>query len=233
MLNLTGRKWQWLSVAASLCVWASAYAQVIPGINYQGVARDLSGNPRASQAISIRISIMNGSSIGPIEYSENHDLATNQFGLFNLVIGQGSSQFGIFESIDWSNTNKWLQVEMDSKGGSNFQLIGAQQLLSVPFAYFAAHASQNITAGEGLEIQNNTVINTAPDKLISLTAEGSIEIEGQYPSFNLIGSDSVNDADPDPANETISGIAVGSGNILKITEAGIDHEVDLNGVVQP
>jgi len=119
---------------------------------------------------------------------------------------------------------------MDAQGGSAFQLVGSQQLLSVPFAYYAAQTGQNLQPGEGLEITDNTLINTAPDQPITLTGEGSIQVTGEYPDFTLIGSDSVTDADSDPANESISALSLGTDNILRITEGGVTKEVDLTSL---
>jgi len=203
-----------------------ALGQTIPGINYQGVARNLDGSPRANQAISIRISILSNSSSGSVEYSETHELATNQFGLFSLVIGKGASQVNSFAGINWSNTSKWLQVEMDDQGGSNFQVIGTQQLLGVPFALYAQEAGANLTAGDGIEIANNQIINKAPDQPVTLIGVGATTISGTYPAFTV----NTQEGDADPANELINGVSLEPGDILRITDAGGNYVVDLSGI---
>ncbi len=76
------------------------FAQTPEAFKYQAVARDAGGIVMNSQDISIEISIMeSGSAI----YVEEHSLATNQFGLFNLNIGEGISNLGDFLTIDWGN----------------------------------------------------------------------------------------------------------------------------------
>ncbi len=40
--------------------------------------------------------------------------------------------------IDWENGPYYLQFEMDATGGTNYQLMGTSQLLSVPYALYAA-----------------------------------------------------------------------------------------------
>jgi hypothetical protein len=146
-----------------LCFVAVTWAQAPKGINYQGVARNNEGKPYASQNISVRISVLKNAANGEVEYAETHKPQTNQFGLFTLVIGQGTKVSGVdFASINWSLGNKWLQVEIDATGGSSFVLAGSQQLMSVPYALYAETSGNNatLTAGSGISITNNVVSNT-------------------------------------------------------------------------
>lgn len=117
------------------------YSQTPQGLNYQAVARDAGGIPLPDQNISIRVSILNGSASGLNLYTETHSLQTNNLGLFTIIIGEGASSDD-FSAIDWSaGGSKWLQIEMDVSGGSNYQLMGTSQLLSVPYALYAQNAS--------------------------------------------------------------------------------------------
>jgi len=134
-------------------------AQSPQGINYQGVARSMDGQPLASKEISIRIGILNGSANGDIEYNEIHEVRTNSFGLFTLVIGQGESTSSSFSFINWTSGKKWLQVELDENGGRNFKLMGSQQLMSVPYALYAERAGNGYQAGNGIAINNNMITN--------------------------------------------------------------------------
>lgn len=138
------------------------FAQAPKGINYQGVARDNEGNPYASKTISVRIGILKNSATGEVEYSETHKPVTNQFGLFTLVIGQGTKVTGDFAFISWAIGNKWLQVEIDPNGGNAFTLAGSQQLMTVPYAFYAEYAGNGsgLTAGTGIAINNGVINNT-------------------------------------------------------------------------
>ena len=49
--------------------------------------------------------------------------------------------------ISWSNDNYFLQVGMDSNGGTNFITMGTTQLLSVPYALHAKTADSVISSG--------------------------------------------------------------------------------------
>ena len=44
---------------------------------------------------------------------------------------------GNFSDINWKNTVKFLKVELDPSGGTNFALMGTSRLQAVPFAYYA------------------------------------------------------------------------------------------------
>jgi hypothetical protein len=112
-------------------------AQVPQALNYQAVARDNSGNILANRSISVRLSVLDGSNIGPSLYAETHNPTTNQFGLFTLAVGTGQPVSGVFSQIVWPGSSKWLKVELDANGGANYVLMGSSQLLTVPFAFFA------------------------------------------------------------------------------------------------
>ncbi len=137
-----------------------ARGQAPQGINYQGVARDSNGKPLISQDISVRITILKDGSSGDTEFAEIHTVKTNSFGLFMLVIGHGKATSGSFEFISWAIGNKWLQIELDPAGGNSFQLMGSQQLMSVPYAFYSTYSGNGLTAGQGIKIQNSQVINT-------------------------------------------------------------------------
>lgn len=122
-------------------------------LNYQGIARNANGVALSLQQISLRLSIRDGSANGIIVYSETRSLRTNQFGLFTIVIGSSgaSNVSGSFNAINWITGNKFLQVEIDPDGGSNFSNAGTSQLQSVPFAFFAAAAYPVGNAGGDLQ----------------------------------------------------------------------------------
>jgi hypothetical protein len=138
----------------------SALGQAPKGINYQGVARDNEGKPIASKSISVRISILQNSAQGTAEYTETHTPQTNPFGLFTLVIGQGTVTNGNFAFVSWALGNKWLQIEIDPTGGGSYLLAGSQQLMSVPYAFYSEYSGNSLTAGNGIAITNSVISNT-------------------------------------------------------------------------
>lgn len=113
------------------------FAQAPQAVDYQGIARDLIGNPLVNQAIGIEFSIHQTSSTGLVVYQEQHFTSTNQFGIYTLKLGQGTPVNGTFSAINWSTGVYFLEIGMDITGGTNFASAGTSQLLSVPYALYA------------------------------------------------------------------------------------------------
>jgi hypothetical protein len=109
------------------------------GINFQGVGRNAAGAVLATQKISLRFSIIQGTETGLVEYVESKEVTTNAQGIFSVVIGDGTqiSKTGNFTDINWKINPKFLKVEMDPAGGTSFAAMGTTRLQSVPFAYYA------------------------------------------------------------------------------------------------
>lgn len=127
------------------------FAQVPQGISYQAIALNSSGNPVVSSNIGIRLSVLDNSATGTVLYTETHTKTTNAQGLFNLVIGQGIPSIGTFSTINWGTNSKFLKVEMDVIGGTNYALVGTTQLLSVPYALYAGKVkSENVVGGNDI-----------------------------------------------------------------------------------
>ena len=116
-------------------------AQINKGINFQGVARNSNGIILANKIIGLRLSIKNDSLNGVIEYQEIKSITTNAIGLFSVVVGSKQDRniisIGNFENINWSNTEKYLQVEVDVTGELYFSSIGIQKINYVPYAFYA------------------------------------------------------------------------------------------------
>lgn len=118
-------------------LWISAFAQVPNVFKYQAVARDAIGELIVNDTVAFQISLLQGSPTGTVVYTESHDTITNNYGLVNLEIGNGTIVTGDFTTIDWSLGDYFLQIEMDETGGTNYTLMGTSQLLSVPYAKYA------------------------------------------------------------------------------------------------
>ena len=139
-----------LSTLCFLLLTLVVNAQTPPNaFNYSAVARNAAGQPIATATIGIQITILKTSPTGASQYSENHFVNTDAFGLFNLVIGAGAVQSGSMTTIDWSSDNYYLKVGMDATGGTNFLTMGTTQLLSVPYALHAKTAESIVGGGSG------------------------------------------------------------------------------------
>jgi len=158
----------------------SSFSQAPQGISYQAVAFNLGGSPIDNGNIGIKISIIDNSISGTVVYSETHSKTTNAQGLFNLNIGQGSAIAGSFSSINWGTNSKFLKVEVDPAGGTNYTNIGTNQLMSVPYALFA----ENISSQKSI---NNVVVSENKNNNIigGLTViYSNTEAKGYYVSPN-------------------------------------------------
>lgn len=126
-----------------LC-WASfARAQQLssfPGMNYQAVARDAAGKLLSKKTVFLRVNLLSDGPTGNAVYSEVHQVTTNDNGLFNLVIGKGESKGNTFQTIPWTEKNIWLELALSESKKETFSVIGASQLLAVPYAYHAGSA---------------------------------------------------------------------------------------------
>ena len=119
------------------------------GINYQGAATDVNGDELTNQNITIRASVLSTTANGNLEWEETHSATTDQFGLFNVVIGQGTNTTNgataTFDDMDWGSADHYLKIEMDATGGTNYAMIGTTQMMSVPYALYAKSAGIDST----------------------------------------------------------------------------------------
>ena len=104
-------------------------------INYQAVAHDQTGAVLDSQMIYIKVSIIN-SNTGNADYSEEHTVTTNKYGLFSLLVGDGSPIGPSFSNINWESYNYELEISLGSSSGSLNQL-ASDPLVTVPYAFHA------------------------------------------------------------------------------------------------
>ncbi|MBN1337924.1 MAG: tail fiber domain-containing protein [Bacteroidales bacterium] len=118
----------------------SLFSQSPQAFKYQAVARDINGDLLTNQNVSFRVSILQGSPSGTAVYVETHSTTTNDYGLTGLEIGRGTLVSGVFSNINWETGSHFLQVEMDETGGTNYQLTGTSELLSVPYSLYSASA---------------------------------------------------------------------------------------------
>jgi len=111
-------------------------AQAPQRISYQTVVRNASNNLIINSAIGLKLSVVQGDINGPVAYSETHSSTSNNNGLLNVELGAGTVIGGSFPGIDWSNGPWFIRTETDLTGGNNYEFSGAQQLLSVPYAFY-------------------------------------------------------------------------------------------------
>jgi hypothetical protein len=202
-------------LALTLLVSVALHAQAPQSVKYQAVARNSSGSEIANSPVAVRFSILNGSVSGPVVYQETHNVTTNQFGLFTASLGLGFVSQGTFAQVNWETDTKFLKIEIDETGGTNYTDMGTSQLVSVPYSLYADKANSVInvpslsingntlsidggntvtlptgggttyTAGTGISINGNVIANTATDQTVSITGAGISTVTGAYPNFTV------------------------------------------------
>lgn len=117
------------------------FAQTPEKMTYQAIVRNAKGDLVSDTNVGVRISILKGSVTGTVSYSETHRPTTNANGLFTIEIGSGTVVSGTFESIDWGSDTFFIKSETDRFGGTDYSIVGTNQLLSVPYALHAKKAA--------------------------------------------------------------------------------------------
>lgn len=138
--TMTRRHLLLLSLLMILIAWR-AEAQFTPqGFNYQCIVRDGTGASMNNQTVTLLFTVRPGTSNGPVNYSEKQTVSTNEFGLVNLVIGQGSPLQGTFPAVNWGSGAKFLTVSVET-APNVFDELGSTQLMSVPYAIYAQNSA--------------------------------------------------------------------------------------------
>jgi hypothetical protein len=150
------------------------YSQAPKKMSYQAVVRNAANVLVANTPVGIKISIyylnLEDPDMGPFitVYSERQVATTNQNGLFSIAVGTGTVLLGNFNNINWGTNEYYIKSQIDITGGSNYSLSGSQQLMSVPYAYYANQS------GGGKVLLNGTTdpqsnIGTSSDFYINTT----------------------------------------------------------------
>ncbi|MEZ4848091.1 MAG: hypothetical protein R3B93_05595 [Bacteroidia bacterium] len=145
------------------------------GISYQAVARNSSGTLMANESINVEFIILENGTTSV--YSETHAVTTNDYALFSVVVGKGTVGSGTFANIDWGGADHFLQVKIDGVD------MGSTQLETVPYSKVATE----------MKISQLTDVNIG-----AVAVDDVLKWNG---SEWVAGTDVVDDADADPANE--------------------------------
>ena len=117
---------------------------IAQSFNYQGVLRNSIGQILENQNVGIRFKILEGGSSGNSVYEETHTTATNEYGVVNLSVGTGNLVSGTIAGINWSTQNHWLEVAVDTSGGTSYIVLGSSQIQGVPYASYAASSGDKV-----------------------------------------------------------------------------------------
>ncbi|WP_157663259.1 hypothetical protein [Polaribacter sp. SA4-12] len=113
-----------------------------PGFNYQalilnneeiqipGTDVTTKNLPLDLEDITLRFTITNDAGI---EYTEEHDIRTDENGMVSIIVGEGTPINFTFENINWDGKLKYLNVELNIiSNNEGFVFLDSQKILYIP-----------------------------------------------------------------------------------------------------
>ena len=136
-----------ISILAAFILTVGVFAQAPQKMSYQAVIRNSSNTLITSTPVGMRISIIQGTIFGPSVYVETQTPSTNANGLVSLEVGSGVVVSGTFVGINWAAGPYFIKTETDPTGGTNYSIVGTNELMSVPYALFSANSANAVVSG--------------------------------------------------------------------------------------
>lgn len=245
------------SIALLLFIVTSTIYAQNSGITYQAVIYNPSteilpgnNNPNvvlANKEICLRFSIKDAAS--SLEYQEVQKVKTDEFGMVNLVVGQGNQISGYaanFGAIVWNSSNKTLAVAIDTNANcNNFIEVSEQFFSAVPFAY-ASKVAETVSgivpivnggtgaataAGAKTNLGLNNVDNTSDlNKPVSTATQTALDAKASLASPSFTGAPTAPTA---PTGTSTTQIATTAFvNAALATAAAPDATTTLKGRIQ-
>ena len=115
-------------------------AQAPQGFNCQATVRNNAGDLVVSTNVYFKFNVIQDSQTADPIFTETHEILTDDLGQVNLIIGQGTANTGVFSEIEWSLGSYFLGIELSIDGPNDYVAMGTTQLLSVPYALYAANS---------------------------------------------------------------------------------------------
>jgi hypothetical protein len=145
------------------------------GLNFQAVIQDpktldipgqkITGQPLINSKVWLKFDLIN--SRGELDYSEIQATNTDEFGLVNLTIGQGTSQgivtnssvttkYSSFQNIIWDSNVKKLAVSVSFDQAKTFSQVSMQTLSHTAYALYAESVEYRNVAGAPTQLSEFT-----------------------------------------------------------------------------
>ncbi len=148
-----------MAALIALVIVTTVNAQAPQKFNYQAALRTNNNVPIVNTPVAVRISIVRDSAFGTVVYTETQTTSSNSNGVISLQIGTGKAVIGNFSTINWGAGNYYVKTETDPSGGTNYTTSGTAQLLSVPYALYAANSGTTGAAGkDGVSVTATKVL---------------------------------------------------------------------------
>ena len=154
-----------------ITVFTTTAWAVPPYINYQGQLTDsATGDPITDPGLSMTFRIYDAATGGTALWEEEHSSVPVANGIYNVLLGAGTTTVGTFDPSLFSADNRWLEVEIE------YEIFDPrQEVTSVAYAFTAATAGDADTldghdslyfAEEGHKHPFSDITGTATDAQI-------------------------------------------------------------------
>ena len=155
----------------------SSWAQDAPPemFKFQALITKSDGKPVKNRTIGVKIAIRQSATNGTLVYREIFTPTTNNAGIINIEIGNGTPKYGVFSDIPWAAGEFFLKLRVDIHGGTNYTTMGASQLLSVPYALLAKKA-MSVEGDDDTDPTNEIQTLTLEGDLLSLSDGGEVTL---------------------------------------------------------
>jgi len=172
-------------LCTSLLLGSTLFSQAPAKLNYQAVVRTSTGaTVAAGTVVNLRFTIHDVTAIGTPVYTEVITDTVNQFGLANVQLGSNAN----LGNVNWGGGNKYLQVETDIGNTGTYVNMGTSQLLSVPYALYAANSSAGPTGSTGPSGTNGVGVTGATGLQGTAGVTGATGPQGNTGATGLNGS---------------------------------------------
>ena len=201
------------------------FAQAPDLMSYQTVVWDGSNTLITNSNVGFQISILQGSMTGTAVYVETHTVMTNANGLASFQIGSGTVVSGSISTIDWSNGPYYLKSEADPTGGTTYTITGTNQLITVPYSFYAEVADSVVNDmvddadADPMNEYNTSAALIGTDLMIS-DGGGTLTVD----LSSLVGGGG------NPTDELNTSLIL-NGTDLELTDAGGTLIVDLSSLI--
>lgn len=170
------------------------FAQAPEKMSYQAIIRAQDNSLVVNSRISLKVIVHQGTASGTNVYQETHAVNTNSNGLISLEIGTGTVATGDFSKIAWDKGPYFIETQVDVKGGSNYNITGVTQLLSVPYALYAKTAGSTVsTASRAVIVPFTSTRNIAVadiNNTLECTSSATLNLTSDF--GNMVVGETIN-----------------------------------------
>ncbi len=194
--------------------------------NYQAVPRKADGTTFSSgTSLLVRFVILEKTANGPVRFAETQNLLFHPQCAVSAVIGAGSAMAGYahdMNAIDWGANSHFLSVAVDINDNDNFDSgedFGATQLLSVPYALYAAESGSSLPGPQGPQGAQGPAGPQGPQGIQGVPGPaGATGPQGPQGDTGPQGP-------PGPGYSAGTGISISNGNITNTGDLSSSNEL--------